>query len=80
MFRELLVDFCGPTWAIDVKPAVCCDYAQLLTLVASLTEVRQFVASCPACWLNFKVRLRDEGRARGTKARRRVSERTKEGV
>ena len=56
-FRSALVDFCGPEWTAESKPATCCSENQFYNMISRVNEkFRPFVMGCPACWNNFKVR------------------------
>ncbi|GAA5798038.1 hypothetical protein HPULCUR_003436 [Helicostylum pulchrum] len=50
-FRQLLIDTCGIEY---MTGPTCCDESQLNDLVEQTKRAESIIASCPACWNNFK--------------------------
>ncbi|KAJ3090553.1 hypothetical protein HK102_003385 [Quaeritorhiza haematococci] len=50
-FQKLLSETCGEEFT---NKALCCDKDQISTLSAQIKQGYNLIASCPACWHNFK--------------------------
>ena len=48
--RKKIVDICGPAWA---SGPVCCEDAQVDSLISNLKRAEPIISACPACKENF---------------------------